>query len=273
MSKLALAIHDLSCYAKSSLTVVLPVLEALSVECAVLPTALLSTQTDGFDSLYFQDETDAMKEIAKKHDELKLEYDGIYSGFLGSVEQVEIVESIIKKHNALSLVDPVLGDNGALYQTMTERHVDAMKELVRLADIITPNYTEAGLLMGKTLPECANQRDIKEIVDALLKLGPDKGVVTSVPLALGSRANIAYQDGTFRIFSFDELNVSYPGAGDLFASILFSLILNGKNFFLSSQIATQISTEAVRYAHMTNRERRMGISLVPVFDEIKRRML
>mgnify|MGYP002515901227 CR=1 FL=1 len=273
MGKVALAIHDLSCFAKSSLTVVLPVLEALNVECAVLPTALISTQTDGYDSIYFQDETDSMEAIFEKHRSLGIVYDGIYSGFLGSVKQMEIVERVMNSFSALNLVDPVLGDNGMLYKTMSKEHIDNMKKLVKRADIITPNYTEAIMLTSSEYKNELSMGDIDVLLSKVKALGPGKGVITSVPLKLGSYANIAYSEEGMRIFHFDDLGISYPGAGDLFASILFSLYLGGHSFFSSSHIATEIASESVSYALKEGRERRRGVDLAPVFKEIKRRML
>ena len=274
MNKIALAIHDLSCYSKSSLTVVIPVLEAMGVECAVLPTALLSTQTDGFESYFFQDETSAMRSIVEKHKELNIEFDGIYSGFLGSCEQIEIVETLLKDHKkSLKLVDPVLGDNGELYSAMSLEHVKKMKRLVALADVMTPNYTEALLLSGLDYIDGLTQKDISVLVDAMRKLGPEKGVVTSVPLALGMKGNIAYSEEGARIFTFEQSDLSYPGSGDLFASILFSYYLNTTSFFSSAALATELSSEAVFCSRRDGREKRMGVALGSVFTSLKRKVL
>ena len=113
-----LAVHDLSCYSKSSLTVVLPVLEALSVETAVLPTALLSTQTDGFDDIYVKDNLESMKAILCRFEKLGISFDGIYTGYIGSADEIELVRSFVKDVDAPLLVDPVMGDGGELYQTV-----------------------------------------------------------------------------------------------------------------------------------------------------------
>lgn len=274
MNKIALAIHDLSCYSKSSLTVVIPVLESMGIECAVLPTALLSTQTDGFDSYFFQDETSAMRSIVEKHRELKIKFDGIYSGFLGSCEQIEIVESILKEqYNSLKLVDPVLGDNGELYSTMSPRHVDEMRKLVALADVMTPNYTEALLLSGIDHVDGLNQNDIAILVDAMRGMGPAEGVITSVPLAIGLKANIAYSPDSIRTFPFEQSDISYPGSGDLFASILFSSYLSTGSFFSASSLATELSSEAVFCSRREGRERRMGVDLGSVFASLRRKVL
>ena len=161
-----LAIHDLSCFSKSSLTVALPVMEALSVETAVLPTALLSTQTDGFDDIYIRDLSGDMTAIDGRFSSLGLRFDGIYSGFLASVEQIDIVSSIIDKYATLTLVDPVMGDDGKLYQTITEDHAAAMIRLARKADIITPNMVnflsdKFGFLKTTSYPEA----DLKKVID------------------------------------------------------------------------------------------------------------
>lgn len=270
-----LAVHDLSCYSKSSLTVVLPVLEALSVETAVLPTAILSTQTDGFEDIYFEDKSAAMREILKRLRSLGAVFSGIYSGFLGSAEEIGIVGDVIRDFpDALALVDPVLGDNGELYQTVTDEMADAMRRLVRKAEIITPNITEAMILteMDDGLRKFG-QRAISEQVEVLRSLGPSRGVITGIPLEAGGLGNAAWDGREIRLFQYEDLGVSYPGSGDLFASVLFGLVVRGESFFGSAGHATAVATAAVAGSLKSGRERRMGISLSPALSEIRRRML
>lgn len=268
-----LAMHDLSCYGKSSLNVIMPVLEALGSECSALPTALLSTQSDGFDDLFMLDLSDSMKSIFHLHQKLNLSFDALYSGFLGSSSQIKIVEDLIKHYNAFTLVDPVLGDGGKLYQTMTEESVKAMKSLVRLASLITPNYTEALLLTDSDIAKVRlNNRDIEELVSKLKAIGPDKGVITSVPVIMGM-CNVAYNGEDVRMFSFEEIGASFPGSGDLFASLLLGLTMKEYNFFLSVKIATEIASHAIAESAKRGRERRRGIMLDPVFQEIRRMAL
>ncbi len=267
-----LAIHDLSCYGKSSLSVVAPVLESLGSECSSVPTSLLSTQTDGFDSLFVQDLTDSMRSIFMMHEKLGLGFDAVYSGYLGSSDQICIVEDMIRHYGAFTLVDPVLGDNGALYQTMGQDSVDSMKHLVRLASMITPNYTEARLLTGFDHVGRLSNAGICELTDAVRHLGPEIGVITSVPITVGL-ANIAYDSNGYRIFQFDDIGISYPGSGDLFASLLLGLMLGGMQFFTSAKSATDIASYAVYESKRKERERRRGVMLSPVFSEIRRRAL
>ena len=198
-----LAIHDLSCYSKSSLTVVLPVLEALGVETAVLPTALLSTQTDGFDDIYIQNEDEAMGEILNRFFSLHLSFDGIYSGFLASASVIERVLSLISASSALALVDPVMGDDGKLYQTVDEELCSAMFRLVRKADIITPNFTEAMILTQMDdgfRPQ--GQKAIRDQIAVLRSLGPAKGVITGIPLQAGGLGNAAWDGNEIRLFQY-----------------------------------------------------------------------
>ncbi len=269
-----LAIHDLSCYSKSSLTVVVPVLESLFVETAVLPTAILSTQTDGFDDIYVEDKSRAMAGILSRFASLGLHFDGIYSGFLGSAEQIGIVSGVIASSDALVLVDPVLGDNGELYQTVTEEMVMAMTRLVRKAGMITPNITESMLLTGidDGLGRFG-QRAIREQIDVLRSFGPQRGVITGIPLEAGGLGNAAWDGREIRLFQYEDQGVSYPGSGDLFASVLFGLAARGESFFGSVGHATAVSTYAVAESKREGRERRLGISLAPALREMRRRML
>ena len=269
-----LAIHDFSCYSKSSLTVALPVLEALSVEAAAMPAALLSTQTDGFDDIYIRDLADDMVRISDRFSSLGIAFDGIYSGFLASERQIGIVSSLIDRYDTLTLVDPVMGDNGELYKTVTEGHARAMARLARKADIITPNFTEASIIADiGPLPAKLGQGDIKDLVTVLRSLGPRKGAITSIPLEAGGLGNAAWDGEEIRLFQYDDIGVSYPGSGDLFASILFALSVKGNSFFGSVLHATSIASIAIASAKAKGRERRLGIELAPVMAELRRRAL
>ena len=270
----AVAIQDISCLGKSSTTVVLPVMEALHVETCLLPTALLSTQSDGFDGLYFQDGSEWMRKIWEHWQRLGITFDGIYSGFLGSEAQVAFVADVMSRNDGLRFVDPVLGDNGELYQTISREHAEAMTRLVKKAQVITPNFTEAMLLTGlEDGLRPVGQREIKDLVDVLRSYGPARGVITSVPLIAGGYGNVAWDGKEIRILQFEDAGAAYPGAGDLFASVFFSLILSGDSFFGSARHATDIASVTVRRTKAQGRERRMGINLAEALMEIRRRCL
>ena len=151
------AIHDISGFGRCSLTVALPILSVMGVQCAVLPTAYLSTHT-AFPDFTFLDLTEEMKKTMDHWQTLGLRFDAVYSGFLGCTEQIGVVEDFIRrfrKDNALAVVDPVMGDNGVRYVTYTDEMCEATCRLTEKADVITPNLTEAAFLLGEdyeTLP-------------------------------------------------------------------------------------------------------------------------
>lgn len=269
-----LALHDLSCYSKSSLTVVLPIMEALGVETAVIPTAILSTQTDGFEDIYIEDREKELIAIEQKLSSIGVEFEGIYTGFLASESEVDAVATILSHAKGLKLVDPVMGDDGSLYQTVTRLHAEKMAKLVKLSDVITPNLTEAMILTGlEDGIRKLGQGAIKDLVDVLRSMGPKRGVITSIPLIAGGLGNAAWDGDSIRLFQYEDLGSSFPGSGDLFSSILFALLIRGESFFGSVSHATSLASYAISQSLSHNRERRLGIELYPVLCEIRRRAL
>ena len=274
------AIHDLSCYAKSSLTVVSPILEAMGVETCPIPTALLSTQTDGFDGYLFEDLTTQMQKVISHWERLELVFNAVYSGFLGSVRQVSQVEAFINAQRRLGdpliLVDPVLGDAGTPYGPMDEALVSEMRSLVAQADIITPNTTEAALLLGHGWNPEDSASDVYSYAKALSELGPKRVAITSVMLE-GShdKCSVAWFDrehNDFGIFSHDRIDASYPGSGDLFASLLCGLSLWGWPFPTAVEQAALWVATAITRTNILGYPNRHGIcpsSLIPTIVKLR----
>ena len=159
------AIHDLSGYGRASLTTIIPILSNMKVQVCPVPTAILSTHTGGFEGYSFIDLTDYMQEHIAHWKRLDLEFDCIYSGFLGSPKQIEIVADFIDyfgKKSKFIVVDPVMGDNGKLYSTMDNEMVVGMRKLIKKADIITPNFTEVMYLLGKEYDKNIDIEKVKE---------------------------------------------------------------------------------------------------------------
>ena len=187
MSKLikkVAAIHDLSGFGRASLTTVIPILSTMGIQVCPVPTAILSTDTSNFTGYSFIDLTDYMEEHIAHWKKLNLEFDCIYSGFLGSPRQIKIVSDFVDyfghKDN-LVVVDPVLGDNGSLYGTMGQEMVTEMRKLVSKADIITPNFTEAAFLLGEEYKEVTTEQEVKEWLVRIAEMGPKIVIITSVP--------------------------------------------------------------------------------------------
>lgn len=267
------AIHDLSCYSKSSLTVVLPVMAALGLEAAALPTALLSTQTDGYEHYHYLDLTTSMVKIIEHWQRLELRFDAIYSGFLGSQEQVAIVEEFIKWQRKvgepLVVVDPVLGDDGEPYGPISAELIQEMGQLVALADIITPNPTEAALLLAEPYVANLSLEEARTAVEHLVKLGPKQVALTGV-LKEGGGSIVSY-DGTTRKYQESHNKyapLSYPGSGDLFASILTALLVHSYAFHEAVSVAGKLTSQAVVDSYQAERPVREGVAVELIVQQL-----
>lgn len=246
------AIHDLSGFGRSSLTVIMPILSTMGVQVCPLPTAVLSTHS-GFPDFHFRDLTDDMKPIVDHWKALDLAFDSVYSGYMGSVRQIDLVRDFIRdfKHpGQLIVVDPVLGDNGNLYSSFTPAMVHKMKDLVRDADVITPNLTEAALLLDEAYSESLPETELKNWAMRLSEFGPGIVIITSAPVneKRGKTSVIAYNrsDNRFWKVVCDYLPASYPGTGDAFASVITGSLLQGDSLPIAIDRAVQFISIAVR---------------------------
>ncbi len=261
------AVHDLSCFGRCALTVVIPALSAMGLQVIPIPTCLLSTHTGGFTDMYFEDKTDAMKKIIDHFARLELRFDAVYTGFLGSHGQIEVVRELTEKlssEKTLTLVDPVMGDDGKLYSTYTDELMNGMSSLCRGADIITPNLTEACFLTGMPyadtpmMSEAELLRFERELCKKLSATGAKKTVVTGLHagadlLCVCGEDNVT---GEFFSYSFPRVAKDYPGTGDLFACVLLGSLLQGKSFETSIHKAADFTSRAMRYsAHFAAAER------------------
>lgn len=233
LPKKVLAVHDLSCVGRCSLSVILPILSAMEVQVCPLPTAILSTHLGGFSTVSFSDFSSHIPSFSAHWQREGVQFDSIYSGFLASIEQIEIVSQLIDDFSVsrpLVLVDPVMGDEGNLYSVYTVQMQEKIKKLVRQADIITPNYTEACFLLGQPYVSLVSRPELLEPwLVKLSELGPQKIVITGVPLTNQQVANICYDriTGQFHHCTSKLIPARYPGTGDIFASVLLGDLLRG----------------------------------------------
>lgn len=252
MQKRALAIHDVSCEGRCSLTVALPILSACGIHTAVLPTALLSTHTGVFTGYSCLDLTEEMRRVLTHWDTLPLHFDGLYSGFLGSYEQIELVGDTLQRYHAqgtLTLVDPVMADHGALYATYTRQMAGGMGELCRLADVIVPNVTEACLLMDQPYLENPSEEDIRRLLEGLAtRYGCAQVMITGVPRkGLLGAAGFCAADGSFSYAGAPQLPQVFYGTGDVFAAALFGAMLNGLTTGQAVRTAVDFTHEAMTH--------------------------
>lgn len=270
------AIHDLSGFGRTSLTVAIPVLSAMGFQVCPMPTAVLSTHTAGFQHYSFIDLTAEMRKFVEHWRALNVKFEAIYSGFLGSPEQVDIVAQCIhmlRTPDGLAVVDPVLGDNGELEPTMNMEMVRRMRWLVSKADIITPNFTEAALLLEEPYRNSINQVDLKLWLRKLSALGPKVVVVTSVPVKgrEGVSSVVAYHRPHDRFWKVDcqYIPAHYPGTGDTFASVLTGSLMQGDSLPIAMDRAVQFVTMGIRATFGHNSPSREGILLERTLDTLR----
>ena len=239
-------INDFSGFGRCSLTVSIPVISAMKIQCCALPTAVFSNHT-GYDDYFFDDYTDKMQPYYLQWEKLGLQFDGIYTGFLGSVRQTEIVMDFIKrfaKENTKVIVDPVMGDNGRIYDTFNSELCRSIKKLLPLADIITPNLTEACILTEIPYTENPDKEKINEIAQALRQLGSRNIVITGV-CKEDYVMNYIFEEETCTEIGVKNTGTQRAGTGDVFASIIAADTVNGVSLYNSVKKASLFVKEAI----------------------------
>ena len=229
-------INDISGFGRCSITVALPIISHMRLQCCPLPTSILSNHT-GYESYFFEDYTRNMKEFIKNWKLLGLTFDGIATGFLGSKEQIQIVEEFIrefKTEKTKVTVDPVMGDSGELYPTYTKVMQKEMKKLAACADILTPNVTEACFLTDTPYKEHGwKKTELLEMAEELHTLGAKNVVISGIVMG-NYLGNVIYEeDGTKTILRNKRVAAERAGTGDIFSSILAADAVNGVDFIRS----------------------------------------
>lgn len=259
------AIHDLSGVGRCSLSVIMPTLSVMGIQVCAIPTAVLSTHTGGYGDVVLNDMTEYIPQALNHYKTAKVDFDCIYSGFLGSERQVDICLDFFKQYpNTLKIVDPVMGDNGKRYKTYTREMCRGMAQLVSAADIITPNLTEASILLGTEYP--ASVLTLSEVKSMLVKLsgkGPEIVVITSVAMVDGKNCNVGYDraNNAFWRVTYERVPRLYPGTGDLFASVLTGGLLLGDSLPIAISRATDFCEYAIKTTFGYGSEPREGVML------------
>ncbi len=268
------AIHDMSGFGRCSLTVAIPVLSAMGVQCCPLPTAFLSTHTGGFEGYTFLDMTAEMEKVMKHWESLGLTFDAIYSGFLGSEAQVEIVERFIRTFRgeaARVVVDPVMGDDGQRYRTYTAGMCSAMERLAASADVITPNMTEASFLLG--IPYVAMPREEKgyrACVEQLSLEGCRSVVLTGVSTAPELIGAVCFdaQKGQLNLVQTSRVGGDYHGTGDIFSSVLTGALVNGESLHAATEKAVIFVEECAARSREAGIPKREGVDFEPLLGKL-----
>ena len=278
------ALHDLSSFGRCALTVVIPALSSMGVQVLPVPTALLSTHTGGFTDYYFEDTSRAITPIADHWQSLGISPDAVYTGFLSGEEQCDLIEDFIcrfKKSGALILVDPVFADDGVLYSSCTEGLVNRMRKLCTHGDVLVPNLTEACMLCEKEYLDTSKMSEqelstyLDTLLDALSAFGAKRIAITGIVSCGGGSVITAGRDltehsidkSTFYI-SLKHIGGSYPGTGDLFASVLLGKLLGGATFTASASAASAFVRDVIAYSEKYGEPKRNGVALEPCLRKL-----
>ncbi len=245
--KRILTIQDITCFGKCSATIALPILSVMGIETVILPTALFSMHTL-FKDVYKRDLAYDMQIIADRWEREDIHFDAIYTAYLGSVDETEIVMDMIRRfkcRDTLVFVDPVMGDNGRFYTGFDREYALKTRELCAMADVVAPNVTESCFLTGYPYSKYQNVEQVRELLNGLRDLGIAGPVITGINTASDGMA-VAGFTPEFFIKEYERLPASYHGTGDIFSSVCVGSILNGKSPAEAVDAAAKYVAETIK---------------------------
>ena len=262
--KRIMTVQDISCVGKCSLTVALPIISAAGVEAGVLPTAVLSTHT-AFPKFTFCDLTDEIQPISDTLNELAIDFDAIYTGYLGSHKQLSLVGDFIdrfKKEDTFVLIDPVMADHGVLYKGFTEDFARNMATLAGKADLVVPNITEAAFMLGVPYTPDYDEDYIKWLLRELTGLGCPRAALTGISFEEDKIGVYYYDSTTDEYFSYfnEKLPVAYHGTGDIYASAALGAIMSGMSIPDALSVAVDFTLESMRETEKDENRRFYGVN-------------
>ena len=250
--KKILTIQDISCVGQCSLTVALPVISAMGIETAILPSAILSTHTGGFKGYTFHDLTEDIPAIKEHWKKENIKFDAIYTGYVGSVKQLQYISDImdeLSKPGSIIVVDPVMGDKGKLYPGFEPSFAKEIAKMCGKADVIVPNFTEAAFMLDEEYIETGHTKEyIERILKKLLNLGCKNALLTGVTLEPGKLGVAAINGETGKITYYfrDLVDGMFHGTGDVFASSFAGAMILGKSIEQASKIAVDFTVDAIQ---------------------------
>lgn len=274
MKKIA-TMQDISCVGKCSLTVALPVISAMGIETAVIPTAVLSTHTM-FQGFTFCDLTDEIEGILNHWEKEGFAFEAVYTGYLGSKRQIDIAKDLFERfaQKGIRLVDPCMADNGKLYAGFTAEFAREMNSLCAKADIIVPNLTEASFLLDIPYQESYDEAYIKDVLVKLTETGAKKAILTGISFAEGKLGAYSYDSETEKFFYYcnEEESRHFHGTGDIWASTFIGAMVNGKPFEESIAIACDYVKECIRLTLAEDHYNEYGVNFEQAFPYLLSRL-
>ena len=263
--KRVFAVHDISGVGKCSLTVAVPIISACGIECNPVPTALLSTHTGEIDGYTFIDLTDNIKPYYSHWKTLGIFPDAIYTGYLGSEKQIEIVSEMIEEFrdsSPLLIIDPAMADNGKLYSGFNDSFVSKVRTLCILADVIVPNITEACLLTDTEFKTSYDSEYIELLVRKTADVSGRFVVLTGVSLEKDKTGCLVYDkdNDQSRLFTSERYPGVYYGTGDIFASVLTAMLVKGKDIYISAEKAVEFTSKSIHRTFLEKTDTRFGVA-------------
>lgn len=273
-TKRVLAIHDLCSFGRCSLTAAIPVISAMGIQVCPFPTALFSNNLT-YGTFTCTDCTPDMPQFMAQWQKLGYTYDAVYSGFLGNAEQISLVmEAINRFHrtDTVIIVDPAMADDGKLYPVFTGKIVTSMRTLVQKADVITPNYTEATMLLNEPYTRQApTTKKIQRLCKDLTTLGPSQIIITSVPCDHDKLKVVCYNARTmiYDEYVIPRIPFATCGTGDIFTSVVTGALLQNKSLSATIRWAADFVSYAINYTYKAGTDSREGVQLEPCLSYLR----
>lgn len=265
--KRAAIIHDLCGVGKAALTNILPVLAMMEIEACPIPTMVLSSHTGGLGTPVMVKLDNYIERAINHYNDLNLNFEGIFIGYLGSIKNVEECINCLEKskiQDSMVILDPIFGDNGKYYSNFDKNYSDKLRQLIKFAHIITPNYTEACLLCDEKISDYIHKEDVHKICRKLCEFGCDNIVVTSVPLEnkdLIGTAVYRKENDYFHIIESLRQEKSYPGTGDIFTSVLLGNLMNNVDLLNSCERSCSFVEKCMKVSSQYDYSSREGVLL------------
>ena len=273
-------VQDISCFGKCSLTVALPVISAMGIECAVIPSAVLSTHTGGFTGYTFRDLTEDIAPVMNHWKSVGVKLDAVYTGYLGSPEQIALMKDFInmfRREDTVVFVDPVMGDRGTLYSGFGAEFASQMASLAAMADVISPNLTEAAYLLGEEYAETDDRHTLRDMLKRLTDSGAKAAVITGIVTEDGKQQGAVSYDarsGEWREYFLENIKAGpLHGSGDVFSSVMAGALTLGFSLGDAMSLAADFTVECIRATVTVAAEHSYGVmferSLYKMHDMIE----
>ena len=269
MQKKVALINDIAGFGRCAASAMIPILNVMKIQTVWIPTAILSTHPQ-FPSFYIDDYTSRMKDYIQPYIDMNLQFDAIATGYIGSVEQFDIVEDFIKRYadSTMIMIDPIMGDHGKLYQIYTSSMCQRMKKLIQYANILTPNYTELCVLVDEPYDRDIDEQRLFDMCQKLSSMGPQCIVVTGIKKDDYRLINFVYEDGHYHTIEVSKIGEDRCGTGDVMSGVLLGEYMNGLTFYESVKKSLWFTSMCIEHCERTHIPNHYGLCFEEFLKEL-----